>query len=162
MLKRNWNWRNNRLFCHIFVIGESSIGRGPCPPSPCLRLCSKWEKQKTCSQIFREVSGVFQRNFNCSKNSAVLKPRTGQFSRRLRDQGQGQGLEASRPRPRTSKSVLEAKMRAKVGSGPRVVILSGVYCICFFSLFFLLTETEATSIFWRRNVPVIILVDRSS
>ena len=34
-----------------------------------------------CSQIFREVFGVFQRNFNCSKNSAVLEPRTGQFSR---------------------------------------------------------------------------------
>ena len=100
MLKRNWNWRNNRLFCHIFDIGEISIGRGPCPPSPCLRLCSKWGKQKRCSQIFREVSVVFQQNFNCSKNRAVLEPRTGQFSRtwgfeakakdlRLRGQGQG-------------------------------------------------------------------------
>ena len=79
MLKRNWNWRNNRLFCHIFVIGEISIGRGPCPP--CLCLCSKWGKQKRCLQICREISGVFQRNFTCSKNSAVLEPRTGQFSR---------------------------------------------------------------------------------
>ena len=26
MLKRNWNWRNNRLFCHIFVISEMSLG----------------------------------------------------------------------------------------------------------------------------------------
>ena len=113
MLKRNWNWRNNKLFRHIIVIGEISIGRGPCPPSPC--LCSKWGKQKRCSQIFREFSGVFQRNFNCSKNSGVLEPRTGQFSRTwgfeakdLRLLGQGQGLEASRPRPRTSKCVLEA------------------------------------------------------
>ena len=83
MLKRNWNWRNYRLFCHIFVIGEISIGEGvdPLPPSPRLRLCSKWGKQKRSSQILREVSGVFQRNFNCSKNSAVLEPRTGQFSR---------------------------------------------------------------------------------
>ena len=42
---------------------------------------SKREKQKRSSQIFREVSGVFQQNFNDSKNSAVLEPRTGQFSR---------------------------------------------------------------------------------
>ena len=55
--------------------------RAPCPPPPWLRLCSKWGKQKRCLQIFREVSGVFQRNFNCSKNSAVLEPRTRQFSR---------------------------------------------------------------------------------
>ena len=37
MLKRNWNWRNNTLFCHIFVIGEISIGgggkRAPCSPT---------------------------------------------------------------------------------------------------------------------------------
>ena len=82
ILKRNW--RNNRLFRHIFVIGEISIERetrAPCPPPPWLRLCSKWGKQKRCSQIFRGVSGVFQWNFNCSKNSAVLEPRTGQFSR---------------------------------------------------------------------------------
>ena len=77
MLKRNWNWKNNRLFCHIFVTGEISIGGG----GPCLRLCSKWGKQKKCSQIFREVSGVFQQNFNCSKNSAVLGQTTVQFSR---------------------------------------------------------------------------------
>ena len=29
----------------------------------------------------RKVSGVFQQNFNGSKNSAVLEPRTEQFSR---------------------------------------------------------------------------------
>ena len=83
MLKRNWNWKNNRLFGHIFVIGEISVegDSGPLPPHPWLRLCSKWGKQKRCSQIFREVSGIFQRNFNCSKNSAALEPRTGQFSR---------------------------------------------------------------------------------
>ena len=38
-------------------------------------------KQKRSLQIFREVSGVFQQNFNGSKNSALLEPRTGQFSR---------------------------------------------------------------------------------
>ena len=37
--------------------------------------------KKRSLQIFRKVSGVFQRNFNGSKTSAVLEPRTGQFSR---------------------------------------------------------------------------------
>ena len=37
------------------------------------------ENKKRSLQIFREVSGVFQQNFNGSKNSAVLKPRTGQL-----------------------------------------------------------------------------------
>ena len=31
--------------------------------------------------MFREVSGLFQQNFNGSKNSAVLEPRIWQFSR---------------------------------------------------------------------------------
>ena len=38
-------------------------------------------KRKRSSQIFREVSGVFQQDFYGTKNSAVLDPRTGQFSR---------------------------------------------------------------------------------
>ena len=38
-------------------------------------------KQKGSSQIFREVSGVFQQDFNGTKNGAVLEPRTGQFLR---------------------------------------------------------------------------------
>ena len=42
---------------------------------------SNREKQKRSSQVFRKVSGDFQQDFNCSKNSAVLEPRTGQFSR---------------------------------------------------------------------------------
>ena len=36
---------------------------------------------KRSLQIFRKVSGVFQRIFNGSKNSAVFEPRTGQFLR---------------------------------------------------------------------------------
>ena len=39
------------------------------------------ENKKRSSQILREVSGGFQQNFYRSKNSAVLEPRTGQFSR---------------------------------------------------------------------------------
>ena len=46
-----------------------------------LQAISRGGKQKRSSQIFREVSGVFQQNFNGSKNSAVLEPRTGQFLR---------------------------------------------------------------------------------
>ena len=42
---------------------------------------SNCETQKRSSQIFREVSGVFQQDFNGTKSSAVLDPRTGQFSR---------------------------------------------------------------------------------
>ena len=80
MLKRNKNWRNYRFFCHIFhwwILNWG--GGGPPAPSPCLRLCSKWGKQKRCSQNSCEVSDVYQKNFNCSKNSAVLEPKTGQF-----------------------------------------------------------------------------------
>ena len=39
------------------------------------------ENKKRSSQIFCEVSGAFQQNFNGSINSAVLEPRTRQFSR---------------------------------------------------------------------------------
>ena len=73
-------WKETQTEETIGVFGEISIGEEALLP-PRLHLCSKWGKQKTCLQIFREVSGVFQRNFNCSKNSAVLEPRTGQFSR---------------------------------------------------------------------------------
>ena len=38
-------------------------------------------KQKRSTQIFRELSGVFQQDFKGTKISAVLEPRTGQFSR---------------------------------------------------------------------------------
>ena len=59
--------------------------------------------KKRFSQIFREVSGVFQQKFNNSKNSAVLEPRKSNF----------RGLEASRPRPRTSKCVFEDSTSVK-------------------------------------------------
>ena len=59
--------------------------------------------KKRSLQIFRKVSGIFQRNFNGSK--IVLSSRRGQ--------GNFRGLEASRPRPRTSKCVLEDVLEAK-------------------------------------------------
>ena len=46
-----------------------------------LHAISERGNTKKSSQIFREISGVFQQNFNRSKNTAVLEPRTGQFSR---------------------------------------------------------------------------------
>ena len=46
-----------------------------------LSQCSNCGKQKRYLQIFRAVSGVFQQNFNGSKISAVLEPRTRQFLR---------------------------------------------------------------------------------
>ena len=61
------------------------------------------ETKKTSLQIFRKVSGVFQRNSNGSK--IVLSSSRGQ--------GNFGGLEASRPRPRTSKCVLEDVLEAK-------------------------------------------------
>ena len=76
--------RNRRLFCLIFDHGEIAMGGalGLCSYAPIMkRLSSNKGKEKRYLQIFREVSGVFQQNFNCSKNSAVLEPRTGQFSR---------------------------------------------------------------------------------
>ena len=108
MLQKNWNWRNNWLFVTFLSLVKFQLGGGR---PAWLSLCSNCGKQKRYLQTFREVSGVFQQNFNGSKNSAVLEPRTGQFSRTwgfeakdLRLRGQGQGLEnvssrtSSRPR----------------------------------------------------------------
>ena len=39
------------------------------------------KNKKRSTQIYCKVSGAFQQNFNGSKNSALLEPRTGQFSR---------------------------------------------------------------------------------
>ena len=65
----------------IDVFGEILIGGpGPLPPLSYAYAPSE-ENKKRFLQIFREVSGLFQRNFDCSKNSAVLERRTGQFSR---------------------------------------------------------------------------------
>ena len=45
------------------------------------RRSPREENKKRTSQIFHEVSCVFQQNFNGSRYSGVLEPRTGQFSR---------------------------------------------------------------------------------
>ena len=65
-------------------------------------------KKKVFTKIFQAIStkkrfpknfSSASQNFNNSKNSAVLEPRTGQFSRTW---GQGQGLQNLSSRPRTS------------------------------------------------------------
>ena len=48
---------------------------------PDLQLRSNCGKQKRSLQIFHKVSGVFQQDFNGTKNTAVLEPKTWQFSR---------------------------------------------------------------------------------
>ena len=64
-----------------------------------LSLCSNSGKQKRYLQIFRQVSGVFQQNFNGSK--IVLSSSRGQ--------GNFWGPKASRPRPRTWGFEVKAK-----------------------------------------------------
>ena len=107
MLKRNW--RNNRLFCHIFVIGKILIEGDPGPLSPPPRLGYAYAPSEKNIKSLRKFSArflAFSNEISTSKNSAVLEPRTGQFSRTW-------GFEPrtwpSKPRPRTSKCVLEAK-----------------------------------------------------
>ena len=77
----------------------------------------KKKKKKVFTKIFQAIStkkrfaknfSTAPQNFNFPKNSAVLEPRTGQFSR-TRGQGQGldlrgQGLQNLSSRPRTSSS----------------------------------------------------------
>ena len=91
MLKRNWNWRNNRLFCHIFVIGEISIGADPLPPHLGYAYAPSEENKKGVRKFFarflafsNEISAV---------QKIVLSSSRGQANFR--------GLEASRPRTRT-------------------------------------------------------------
>ena len=97
-LKRNWSWRNNRLFCHIFVIGKILIegDLGPLSPPPPAFATPMLQVRKT-KKVFANFLRGFRRfptkrNFNCSKNSAVLEPRTGQFSRIWRFEAKAKDL----------------------------------------------------------------------
>ena len=100
MLKRNWNWRNNRLFCHIFVIGKISIREGPRPPaSPWLRQCSNWQKQKGVRKFFARFL-VFYNKISTVKKIVLSSSR---------GQGNFRGPKASRPRPSTGGFEAKAK-----------------------------------------------------
>ena len=70
------------------------------------RKCSP--KKKVFTKIFQAIStkkrfpknfSSAPQNFNTPKNSAVLEPRTGQFSRTLRPRGQGLQNVSSRTPP---------------------------------------------------------------
>ena len=98
MLKRNWNWRNNRLFCHIFVIGEILIEGDPSPlspPPPPPRFGYAYALSEENKKGVRKVSARFLAFSNeiSTVQKIVLSSSLGQSNFR--------GLEALRPRPRT-------------------------------------------------------------
>ena len=103
MLKRNWNWRNSRLFRHIFIIGEISIGGmgSLVPPSP--PLATPMLQLRKTKKVFANFPRGFWRFPTVQK--IVLSSSRGQ--------GNFRGLEASRSRPRTSNCVLEDVLEAK-------------------------------------------------
>ena len=90
MLERNWNCRNNRLFCHIFVIGEISIGEGPLPPPGYAN--APIEKNKKGVRKFSARFLVFSNKISTVKKIVLSLSR---------GQGNFRGQKASRPRPRT-------------------------------------------------------------
>ena len=101
MLERNWNWRNNRLFCHIFVIGEITIRGGACLPPLAYAYAPIEENRKGV----RKFSARFLAFSN--KISTVQKILLSSSRR----QGNFRGLEASRPRPRTWGFEVKAKAK---------------------------------------------------
>ena len=114
MLKRNWNWRNCRLFCHIFVIGEISIKKGADPiPPPLGYAYAPSEENKKGARKFFAMFLAFSNEISTVQKIVLSSSR---------GQGSFRGLEASRPRPRTwpsrprprtSKCVLEDVLDAK-------------------------------------------------
>ena len=63
-------------FCHIFVIGEISIGRGR---ARLAKPMLQFRKTKKVFANFQRGLWRFPTKFQRLKNSAVLEPRTGQF-----------------------------------------------------------------------------------
>ena len=99
MQERNWNWRNNRLFCHIFCHWWSFNwgGGSPGPPPPPL-LGYAYAPIKENKKGIRKFSARFLvvSNKILTVQKIVLSSSRGQ--------GNFRGLEASRPRPRTRPS----------------------------------------------------------
>ena len=117
MLKRNWYWRNYRLFCHSFVIGEFSIGKGGGPPAPppLGYAFAPSEENKKGARKFSATFLAFSNEISTVQKIVLSSSR---------GQGNFRGLEASRPRPRprtwpsrprprTWKCVLEDVLEAK-------------------------------------------------
>ena len=91
MLERNWNWRNNRIFCHVFVIGEITIRGGGCL-LPFSYAYAPIEENKKGVHKFSARFLAFSNEIS-TVQKIVLSSSRGQANFR--------GLEASRPRPRT-------------------------------------------------------------
>ena len=118
MLKRNWNWKKIKLFCHILSLVNFQLGRGrtPCPPPLGYAYVPSEENKKGVRKFSARFLAFSNKISTVQK--IVLSSSRGQANFR--------GLEASRPRPRprtwpsrprprprTSKCVLEDVLEAK-------------------------------------------------
>ena len=85
MLKRNWNWRKSRLSGTLLSLVKIQLGgKGGFPgtPPPFLGYAyAPIEENKKGVRKFSARFLAFPTKFQRFKNSAVLEPRTGQFSR---------------------------------------------------------------------------------
>ena len=61
--------------------------------SPKKRSSQKFFKRSPQKNVCKKIFQALPQNFNNSKNSAVLEPRTGQLTRTWGPRGQGQGLD---------------------------------------------------------------------
>ena len=113
MQKKNETEETNRLFCHVFVIGEVSIGEGPGPPASPGYANAPIEKIKNGVRKFSARFLVFYNKISTVKKIVLFSSR---------GQGNFRGPKASRPRPRiggfeakarTWKSVLEDVLEAE-------------------------------------------------
>ena len=139
MLKRNWNWRNNRLFCHIFVIGENSIGGGP-PGSPILGYAyAPIKENKKGIRKFSARILVFSNTISTVQKIVLSSSR---------GQGNFRGLEASRPR--TSKCVLEDSTSAVYSKSKKLKTFWGKYY--YYKIIFLNMVSVSNAICKRSNV----------
>ena len=104
MLKRNWNWRNNRLFCHSFVIGEITIGGGPSAPLPLPMPMFQVRKIKKVFANFPRGFWRFPTKFQLFKKLCCPRAEDRAIFEDLRLRGQGLQNVSSRTssRPRTS------------------------------------------------------------
>ena len=109
MQERNWNWKNNRLFCHIFCHWWSFIwgggSPGPSPPPSWLRYAPIKENKKGIRKFSARFLVVSKKILTVQK--IVLSSSRGQ--------GNFRGLEASRPRTRPSRLRPRASKRASKG-----------------------------------------------
>ena len=110
---------------------------------------SKRGEQKRSSQIFREVSGVFQQNFNGSKNSAVLEPRRGQLSRTW-------GFEAKAKDMTFEATAKDFKMCPRGQGRPRGLHLCS-YCT---KVFLKYVSLPNRSRFWTPEAVTVHLIPR--